>query len=233
MFETPPSPPPGGRWIYQIILPAAQDYLFLATGALAALTDEYEWNEVGIPPADAAEIFSEVMMTWRRAVSMVGVIVPVARDGLPDGLLLCDGASHLAADYPELYAVLPAAYILDADTFKTPDLSGRTVIGAGTGGGLTPRNVADIGGAETHVITTDQMPSHTHADLGHTHPVPTSAGSVPVLAPGEVPVALPDFPLGASGPGNANLESVGGGQAMPTMPPFVALSWAIIAKDAV
>lgn len=43
-----------------------------------------------------------------------------------------------------------------------PELAGRTIIGAGTGNGLSPRNLRDVGGEESHKLTITEMPSHTH-----------------------------------------------------------------------
>lgn len=41
-------------------------------------------------------------------------------------------------------------------------LSGRVVVGAGTGDGLTARTTGQQGGAETHTLTAAQMPKHSH-----------------------------------------------------------------------
>lgn len=46
-----------------------------------------------------------------------------------------------------------------------PDIRGRNILPAGQGAGsLTNRVKAAIGGAETHTLTTPEMPSHTHGD---------------------------------------------------------------------
>lgn len=46
-----------------------------------------------------------------------------------------------------------------------PDFRGRTVIGAGTGSSLTARTKGSVGGAETHTLTTNEMPSHSHTSV--------------------------------------------------------------------
>jgi microcystin-dependent protein len=57
-------------------------------------------------------------------------------------------------------------------TNGTPDLRGRFVLSQGQGSGLTNRLINQIGGAETHTLTVQEMPSHTHTgstDLAGTH----------------------------------------------------------------
>jgi hypothetical protein len=56
----------------------------------------------------------------------------------------------------------PAGWVLCDGANGTPDLRGRFILGAGQGSGLTNRNQNDKGGSETHKLTTDEMPSHTH-----------------------------------------------------------------------
>lgn len=59
-------------------------------------------------------------------------------------------------------------------------LTGRSPIGAGTGAsGITSRDAGQTGGAETHTLTTPEIPSHSHAntlnDPGHNHTVATNS----------------------------------------------------------
>lgn len=46
---------------------------------------------------------------------------------------------------------------------STPDLRGRFVLGAGNGQGLTSRSLNQTGGEEGHVLTTSEMPRHSHS----------------------------------------------------------------------
>lgn len=41
-------------------------------------------------------------------------------------------------------------------------IDGRTIIGAGQGAGLTYREMGASGGKETHVLTINEMPNHSH-----------------------------------------------------------------------
>jgi microcystin-dependent protein len=59
-------------------------------------------------------------------------------------------------------------------TFGLPNYSGRTIIGAGNGSGLTNRIAGEFYGAETHILTINEMPAHTHDMQGYSN---TAAGS--------------------------------------------------------
>jgi microcystin-dependent protein len=51
-------------------------------------------------------------------------------------------------------------------TGGTPDLRGRSVVGAGQGDGLTQRIFGSVGGVEKITITGNQLPSHGHSIEG-------------------------------------------------------------------
>jgi microcystin-dependent protein len=52
-------------------------------------------------------------------------------------------------------------------TFNLPNMAGRVAVGQGSGSGLTPRSMGATGGSETHSLTTEEMPSHSH-DVSNT-----------------------------------------------------------------
>jgi microcystin-dependent protein len=88
---------------------------------------------------------------------------------VPSGWLDCDGSFVQQATYPDLFAALGHAWNGGTDpgdgTFKVPDLRGRTLIGAGTGSGLTARALAASGGEESHRLSVAEMPSHAHQEI--------------------------------------------------------------------
>jgi microcystin-dependent protein len=47
-------------------------------------------------------------------------------------------------------------------TIALPKMLGRALAAAGTGAGLTARNLGDTIGEETHILTVSEMPSHQH-----------------------------------------------------------------------
>ncbi len=94
----------------------------------------------------------------------VGSVQPYAGSIAPTGWLICDGQS--TTGYTNLAAVVGA---------NVPDLRGRTIVGAGTGTGLTARSLNATGGAETHLLTSSEsgVGPHNHTTsvsvLPHKH----------------------------------------------------------------
>ena len=161
---------------------------------------------------------------------MIGMIVPFMTESPPANVLTCDGSTYLRDEYPALYEALDPIFIVDADHFRVPDLRGRTVIGAGSGAGLTSRSAGDVGGEETHQLTESELASHTHTDTGHSHSIQRTITTL-VLEPGEVPALtpvpiIPDY----TGTSSANLTNTGGDDPHNNMQPFYALNYGVIAS---
>lgn len=112
-----------------------------------------------------------------------GTVMSFAGSSAPAGWLLCNGAAVSRTTYATLFALIGTTYGAGngSTTFNVPDLRGRSVIGVGQGSGLTNRALAATGGAETHALTTGEMPSHTHVQNSHGHGVtdPTHSHQIP------------------------------------------------------
>ena len=79
------------------------------------------------------------------------------------GWLKCDGRSLSRTTYAALFAVIGTSFgNVDANTFNLPDSRGRVLGALGQGTGLTNRTLGTSVGTETHTLTTDEIPSHTH-----------------------------------------------------------------------
>jgi microcystin-dependent protein len=119
----------------------------------------------------------------------VGAIVDWPGQTLPPTWALCDGTQLLAAQYPDLFAVIGYGYGGTGAYFKLPDLRSRFTLGAGVGAaGHTNRALGATGGLETVSLNANQTGAHFHvaamttggASPGHTHAVTgaTAGGSV-------------------------------------------------------
>lgn len=88
------------------------------------------------------------------------------------GWLKCDGRSLSRTTYATLFSIIGTSFgNVDGDTFNLPDCRGRVLGTLGQGTGLTNRILGTSVGAETHTLTTGEIPSHSHTinDPGHTH----------------------------------------------------------------
>jgi microcystin-dependent protein len=104
---------------------------------------------------------------------VVGDIKHSVRNTDHIGWLICDGRSLSRTEYADLFSVIGTAFgSASGTTFNLPNCRGRVVGTVGTGSGLTARSLGDVVGAETHTMTTNQMPSHSHTgttDSSGTH----------------------------------------------------------------
>lgn len=98
------------------------------------------------------------------------------------GWLICDGRSFSISEKPELYAVIGQSFGSNTvGTFKIPDMRGRVAGGIGgyPGSPYTFRSVGNVVGSETHTLTINEMPSHSHTSnaVGGTLGLVTSDGN--------------------------------------------------------
>jgi microcystin-dependent protein len=82
----------------------------------------------------------------------------------PHGWAACNGRLLPINQYQALFSILGTTYGGDGrTTFALPNLQGRIPLGAGTGPGLTPRDLGASGGTEAVTLALNQLPSHNHA----------------------------------------------------------------------
>lgn len=81
----------------------------------------------------------------------------------PAGWAFCDGALLAISENETLFQLIGTTFGGDGqETFGLPDLRGRVPIHQGTGPGLSPRVIGEMGGQETVTLTTQQIPGHSH-----------------------------------------------------------------------
>ena len=142
-----------------------------------------------VAPGASGNLLTSNGTTWQSSTPAAatglptGALMPYAGASAPTGYLLCDGSSVSSSSFLALHAVISNTYGGSAYTggaglnFTLPDLRGRLPMGAGNGVGLnasgtgapsgtaqTARTRGQWLGEETHLLTTAELASHTHAN---------------------------------------------------------------------
>lgn len=144
---------------------------------------------------------------WRASQlpEAIGTIKDHGGTSAPAGYLACDGAAVSRTTYASLFNIVGTTWGVGdgSSTFNVPNFQRRVAVGSGGSGTATLANsVGSVGGAETHTLTTPEIPAHTHSY--------TQAGAT----------AGPlDLSSGTSQPGTVNTGSTGGGGAHNNMQP--------------
>lgn len=127
---------------------------------------QFEERLPGPVRAELVQLVAALQLTIQQLAlqTPAGTVIAKASSTTPTGYLPCDGAAYPRADYPALFADIGIVFGAGdgSNTFNVPDLRGRTIIGAGTGTGLTARTLGTAVGSETHTLTTAEIPAHTH-----------------------------------------------------------------------
>lgn len=160
----------------------------------------------------------------------IGQIILFGGNFAPSGWAFCDGQLLPISQNTALFSILGTIYGGDGETtFALPDLRGRAPIHEGVGPGLTPRPLGQKAGAQSINLSTNQLPSHTHAAPGR----PCNSGE------GNLDSPVNAFPAengaGAGYHNTANavmggstaLGNTGGNQSVSIMQPYLAVNFII------
>jgi microcystin-dependent protein len=158
----------------------------------------------------------------------VGEIRMFAGNFAPRGWAFCDGQLLAVSQNDALFSLLGTIYGGDGrTTFGLPDLRGRVPIHAGSGPGLSPRNLGAKGGAEAVTLTVNQLPSHNHG------PLQASADPAASVNPVGKVLGVPtstDLYADDLSPVNMSpnaITNIGGSQSHTNLMPFLCIHFII------
>lgn len=214
-----PNSIPSDRLCLSLLVPNSLEFIMIIRGCLGLLTKPENFQQFGtLTAAETADIFQSVYFDFiyqsNMECYMIGAILMYPNNTIPTKCLPCDGSTYNRSDYPLLYTALAGTlYIVDADTFTTPDMRGVFPLGAD---GAHPNG--STGGTNQVNIGVQHLPAHTHDYQGVLMNVDIEG------------VGVPDVTAAGINPLAQQTSSVGGGQALDITPPYRAVNFVIIAK---
>jgi microcystin-dependent protein len=163
---------------------------------------------------------------------LLGEIKMVGFNFAPLGYQLCEGQILSIPQNTALFSLLGTQFGGDGiHTFALPDMRSRVPMGQGSGIGLSPRVVGEVGGQESYTLTVAQLPAHSH-------PLEASIVEATVVSPnGAALAAKARVPLYTSGSPTvmmnaASVGVTGGNQPYPALPPYLVVTF-IIAMEGI
>ena len=161
----------------------------------------------------------------------IGEIKIVGFNFAPTGWTFCDGQLLSIAQNSALFSLIGTYYGGNGTTnFALPDLRGRAPMHRGSGPGLSPRTVGEVLGIEYNVLTTDQMPNHTHG--AHLACATTEGDRSDPTGAFVARTEEPMQPYAGSGgatmaAGSVQIDPAGGVQPVYNMPPSLVMNFVI------
>ncbi len=168
----------------------------------------------------------------------IGTIQPFAFNFAPRNWALCNGQIMPIAQNTTMFALLGTTFGGNGQsTFGLPNLQGRMPIGMGQGPGLPDYSIGEASGSPSTVLTSNQMPSHTHAVQVQVGGAPSNPAVAPSATNQFLAASSAGGPLAAaiwsdalSSPANmggVQAGLAGGNQPMDIMNPYLALNFSI------
>lgn|SRR5512134_2885422 len=205
----------------QLFIPDDVMLVAAVAGALTELEKPENWEQVdGQTVEDTVAAIKQMLANYSGVpcVSRIGEIVPYVTENVPSHLLPCDGDIYQNSAYPDLAAVIHSNLIVDAFSFRVPQMTARIPAGEGLAqDGQTTYEVGDNLGEQWHTLTTNEIPSHTH-----THALWGGAAGSFWAAGSNYNVEHIATP---------NTGATGGGQKHNNVPPITVVRFGIVWRD--
>lgn len=123
-------------------------------------------GSIGTPLlAESAVSLTKLEAAIRNQLHKTGDLRITALPSIEEGWVACEGQAESRIGITKaLFEKIGTTYGAGngTTTFNVPDFRGRSIIGAGTGSGLTARNRGEKIGEESHKLTVTELAAHQH-----------------------------------------------------------------------
>ena len=194
---------------------------------IVEVSDKLSVNEIDYtlnPGKNAIEIVGNEVtkindILFENLLLPSGSVIEYAGDTAPNGWLICDGSAISREIYANLFEVIGLTFGGGdgTTTFNIPNLKGKIPVGLNSDD--SDFNIlGKAGGEKTHILTSNEMPSHNHRQTV----TASRSGS------GNTYVSWNANNLtGSKDTGARNTLNTGGGQAHNNLQPYIVLNYII------
>ena len=168
---------------------------------------------------------------------VIGYTTLFAGNFAPKNWSFCAGQIINIASNTALFSILGTTYGGNGTTtFALPDLRGRTIVGQGTGPGLSSYVLGEQGGVENTTLLITQMPTHVHPVVTTATPQCTTNAFNSSTPNASMYSPDPNGALAFSGddsmsmkpyPGTITMATAGSSQPFEILCPFLGLNYVI------
>lgn len=168
---------------------------------------------------------------------VIGYVTMFAGNFAPKSWAFCNGQTINIASNTALFSILGTTYGGNGTTtFQLPNTQGRTVVGTGTGPGLSTYNLGQAGGATTVTLTQQQMPAHIHpvsvtahnpSQMGAEADISTANGSFYARDTANLPYDPTPSANGGTFQATLTMANQGGNQPIGIQRPMLGLNYII------
>jgi microcystin-dependent protein len=165
------------------------------------------------------------------ATPFLAQITIFASNFAPKNWAFCNGQILPIAQNQALFSLLGTTYGGNGQTtFALPNLQGRVPIHVGQGPGLSSYVLGQTGGAETHTLTVNEMPAHTHpVQVGATAAAGNAQSPINNILATDGAGGTAGYSTAAAGGnlGGVSAGNTGGSQPMSLLQPYLAINYII------